>query len=228
MEESSRFHPSPGAVPTHVGIIPDGGRRWALAHGKTLSESYARTRLHLKTWVEFLLKKEIREITIYLSSIQNFKRDPAELKANLELVEASLKEEITVMAKEKNLRVIVSGQRQVLPETMVKTLFNIEQQTAGYNRGRLNFLLAYDPLAEIINAFRESGDPARFFNHLRITTPVDLVIRSGGAPVLSNFLPLQSAYARLFFSDKLFNDFEIVDLEMALENFGKTDRKFGE
>jgi len=225
---TSTYHPAATAIPQHVGIIPDGGRRWALKNKKTLTESYAETRMRLLNWVDFLVKKEVREITIYLSSIQNFKRNPEELGANLEMVEKSLNEEIIKLSMAKQLRVVVSGQQQVLPGAMVEAIRKIEQLTVDYQRGRLNFLLAYDPLVEIINAIGESENPASFLNHLKITTPVDLIIRTGGAPVLSNFLPLQSAYARLIFSDILFNDFTINNIEMILENFSMTERKFGE
>ena len=66
-----------------------------------------------------------------------------------------------------------------------------------------------------------------FITHLQITTPVDLVIRSGDAPLLSNFLPLQSAWARLYFTDKLFNDLTAEDVLQILRHFEKINRKFG-
>lgn len=228
IEKTSDFHPEPGPVPRHVGIIPDGGRRWAMAQGLTLEEAYVQTRASLQVFVGFLLEHGVKEISIYLSSIQNFRREADELVTNLDMVESSLTDEIGEIAQQRKLRVAIVGNRDIIPESLLAAVISIEQSTLYETGGRLNLLLAYDPLEEIIQAMKASENPARFFSNLRVTSPVDLIIRSGGAALLSNFLPIQSGFARLFFSDKLFNDLTIGDLDGILKDFAKTDRKFGE
>ncbi|MEI6435336.1 MAG: polyprenyl diphosphate synthase [Bacteroidota bacterium] len=228
MQFTSDFHPSSGAIPVHVGIIPDGGRRWAKAHSCTLREAYSQTKASLQIFVNYLIEKGALEISIYLSSIQNFRRNLDDLTANLDLIELALNNEIAEIAKNQNIKVIVAGNREILPKSLRVDIDSLEQLTRNNTRVRLNLLLAFDPFEEIINAMKASEIPDHFLNHLLIKTPVDLVIRSGGAPLLSNFLPLQSAYARLCFFDKLFNDLTTGDLDVVMENFAKTKRKFGE
>jgi undecaprenyl diphosphate synthase len=81
---------------------------------------------------------------------------------------------------------------------------------------------------EIIEAFNRSGTPELFYKHLAVSNPVDLIIRTGGANVMSGFLPLQSGFARLYFTDTLFNDFLAANLAEILGLFRNTIRKFGE
>jgi undecaprenyl diphosphate synthase len=228
MKKTFDFHPSHGSVPTHVGIIPDGGRRWAHAHGCTLEEAYKKTRSILEAMVGLLLEKGVRVISIYLSSIQNFRREPADLAVYVKLIESAFSNEITDIANLNDLKVVIAGNRLIIPSSLLSVVIAMEQSTSQNSRGQLNLLLAYDPLEEILDAVKKSDNPEYFYNHLWINTPVDIVIRTGNAQLLSNFLPLQSGYARLFFFDKLFNDFTTADLTKVLENFAKIERKFGE
>ncbi len=227
METTAYYHPSVEAVPLHVGIIPDGGRRWAKAHGCSLGESYACTRSFLQLLVEMFFNKGVQELSIYLSSIQNFRREPEDLEPYLAILESSLNNQITQLARHRQLRVVIAGNLDILPASLRTAIESIEQQTINYSSGRINLLLAYDPHEEIIKAVKSSGNMNEFITHLQITTPVDLVIRSGDAPLLSNFLPLQSAWARLYFTDKLFNDLTAEDVLQILRHFEKINRKFG-
>lgn len=228
MNSTADFHPIPGSAPRHLGIIPDGGRRWAKSNECSLQESYIRTRSLLQEMVGFLIEKGIHEISLYLSSIQNFRRTGADWDATLDLFESSFKKEITDTASHQNLKVVVTGNREIIPSSLANVIITLEQFTQKNDAGRLNLLFAYDPLVEITSALKTSGNPDIFFNFLSVSTPVDLVIRSGGATLLSNFLPLQSAFARLYFTNTLFNDMTTADLEEILVNFAKTERKFGE
>jgi undecaprenyl diphosphate synthase len=228
MEMKFGFHPAPGPLPRHVGIIPDGGRRWAAGHDCSLHQSYIQTKARLKEFVVFLTGKGVKEVSVYLSSIQNFRRTAAEMAANLTLLEEALQHEIAEIAEREDLLVIIAGSREMLPESLLGAVNTLEKKTERGMRGRLNLLIAYDPLAEILQALKTAEQAERFTDHLWVSTPVDLVIRSGGAPVLSNFLPLQSGFARLVLFDQLFNDLTTGDLDEVLEQFSKTERKFGE
>lgn len=227
MADSSGFHPIPGKIPSHIGIIPDGGRRWAKSRACTLDEAYRQTKSSLGIFVELLILRGVKEISIYLSSIQNFRREPSELKASLDMVEFALKNDIAEIAVKLGFRVVVAGNRAILPESLVSAIHSSADATKDYSKGRLNLLLAYDPLEEISHAVRSSPDPSEIYRHLWITTPLDLVIRTGGASLLSNFLPLQSAWARLYFTDKLFNDLTADDVLGVLDDFSNIERKFG-
>jgi undecaprenyl diphosphate synthase len=228
MHQANSFHPSPGPIPQHVGIIPDGGRRWAKAQGCTLQEAYIYTNSHLFQIANFLYQKNVKEISIYLSSIENFKRTDEEMSAYLGIVESALKNEIASLAHQRNLVVKISGDRQVFPLSLANEVNSLEKSTLNNTLGRLNLLMGYNPLHEIIQAIKSTTVPENFIRFLSVSTPVDIVFRSGGAPLLSNFLPLQSGYARLCFLNKLFNDLTFKDLEEALTDFANTERKFGE
>ncbi|MEI7499039.1 MAG: undecaprenyl diphosphate synthase family protein [Bacteroidota bacterium] len=228
MSTTSDFHPTPGSVPFHVGIIPDGGRRWALANGCTLENAYKHTRSLLEAFTSLLLENGVQMISIYLNSIQNFRRNPEVLSVNLGQIESGLKNEIKEIAERNNLRIVIAGNRKIIPESLLAAISKIEQSSLKNSNGQVNLLLAYDPLEEIIQACNASDNPNQFYKYLWVNTPVDLVIRTGKAPLLSNFLPLQSAYARLFFLDKLFNDLTTSDLKNVLNDFAKIERKFGE
>lgn len=227
MVETFNFHPSPGSIPFHVGIIPDGGRRWALANNCSLIEGYTRTRNLMNLHVERMLAFGVTDFSIFVSSIQNFRREYKEVNAMLEAVGSSLEYEIARLSGQHELRVVVAGKRSMLPDSLVKVVNHAEERTRGNRRGRLNLLLAYDPLEEIIEAFRAGKNHERFYEDLWINKPVDLVIRTGGANLLSNFLPLQCGYARLYCFDKLFNDFTSEDLDEVLTHFSMLQRKFG-
>jgi len=221
------FHPSAGPIPRHVGIIPDGGRRWAKAHSCELRDAYLFTRSSLRILVGLLIAKGVEEISIYLSSIQNFRRDQQEIGVNLEMVQLSLAEEIYEMAGEMNIRVVVAGNREILSASLTEKITAIEHLTEQHRAGRLNLLVAYDPIEEVLQAINSSVSPPDFIRHLWVTTPVDIVIRTGGVQLLSDFLPLQSAYARLYFENKLFNDLIPEDVIAILGHFAQLERKFG-
>lgn len=225
---SAEFHPVPGSPPRHIGIIPDGGRRWAKAHDCSLQEAYGVARSKLQEFVSFILDRGVQEISIYLSSIQNFRREADELDANLDIVESSMAREIAMLAEHRNLKVVMAGNRDILPETFQHEVSKLEQKTKNNTSGRLNFLIAYDPIEEIVQAIKASEAPEKFFTKLWVTTPVDFIVRSGKAPVMSNFLPIQSGYARLYFFGKLFNDLTLEDIICALENFSTIERKYGD
>jgi undecaprenyl diphosphate synthase len=228
MNPFDSFHPSSGPIPFHVGIIPDGGRRWAKVHGCTLQEAYIYTTSLLFQIAGFLYEKEVKEISIYLSSTDNFKRTADEMAANLGVVEAALRKEISSLANKRNIAVKITGDHRFFPPSLSAAVISIEKSTLNNTGGRLNLLIAYNPLDEIIQALKTTDVPERLFRNLMVSTPVDVVFRSGGARVMSNFLPLQSAFARLCFFDLLFNDLTIRDFEEALADFAATERKFGE
>ncbi len=227
MDEIPNFHPMPGNNLLHVGIIPDGGRRWALENKCSLNEGYTRSRQLMNLHVERLLAYGVTDFSIFISSIQNFCRDYQEINAMLEAVSSSLENEIDKLSGQHGLRVVVAGKRSMLPVSLIKAVENAEERTRGNRKGTLNLLLAYDPIEEILHAFNSSANHERFYEDLWITKPVDLVIRTGGAILLSNFLPLQCGYARLYCYDKLFNDFTTEDLDEVVHQFSMIERKFG-
>jgi undecaprenyl diphosphate synthase len=228
MSTTDTFHPENTIIPRHVGIIPDGGRRWAQSKGCSLTDSYNKTKVLIRDMVIFLTNSGVFEISIYLSSIQNFRRSAQEVEAFINVSTFAFQNDILILAREKKLRINIAGNRKAIPETFLKAIDFAESETRDFKKGKINILVAYNPVDEIIEATMKSNNPEDFLKNLWVTTPIDLVIRSGGADLLSNFLPLQSGFARLIFIDKLFNDLTINDLKQILKGFFDMERKFGD
>lgn len=227
MFENIHTHPTGETTPNHVGIIPDGGRRWAKAKGLTLEESYRHTRLNMQKLTERLIYTSVKEISVYISSIQNFRRGPEDLIPYLKSLESSFSQEIPSLAHQLNLKIVMAGDRDILPAGLRQLIEKVENESEGHQKARLNLLIAYDPWEELTEALNRCPDPSRLSHYLQVSTPVDMIIRTGGAPLLSNFLPLQSGFARFYCVDTLFNDFTVDDLQNILFAFSGLDRRFG-
>ena len=227
MKDITEFHPDNSRIPGHVGLIPDGGRRWAEKQGVSLAESYHKTKLFLAEICSYLFDAGVTEISIYLSSIQNFRRPQTEIEAFNTASEIAFGKEILQLAQKKLARIVVAGKKEILPSEYLKAIEFVEAKTEGFQNRTINLLIAYNPIEELMNAFSKSDTNNEILQNLWVKTPLHLIIRSGGANLLSNFLPLQSGFARLYFFDKLFNDLTINDFKEILNEFSYLDRKFG-
>ncbi|NTW24664.1 MAG: hypothetical protein HGA37_08195 [Lentimicrobium sp.] len=221
------FYPESSRKSIHIGIIPDGGRRWATNHKVSVRESYLRTKQLLAEIVDKLYANGIFEISLYLSSKENFKRPDNEVMAFNSVSIDAISDEIFQIAISRKINVKVAGLKGNLPEKYQAKIEFIEKETCSFENARLNLCIAYNPIEEIQQAFQKADGPDDFINHLWIKNPVDLIVRTGGANLLSNFIPLQSAYARLFFVDKLFNDINWNDFESIIKTYRLLDRKYG-
>lgn len=227
-QQQGNFHPQPINSIRHIGIIPDGGRRWAVANGVSLSESYEATRKKLAGFVGKLCGIGISEISIYLSSRQNFKRQENEIKAFTSQALLSLSSEVGIICNELGLKVTVAGKLSRQSEGFLKTVEDLIHKTTNHTQGKLNLCIEYDPFDEIQFALNQINKGEELWKGLWIKQPLDIVIRSGNANLLSNFLPMQSAYARLYFSEKLFNDMVWHDIENYIEDYQSLERKYGD
>jgi undecaprenyl diphosphate synthase len=227
VENITDFHPDNSGIPGHVGLIPDGGRRWAVKHNVGLEESYHKTKLFLAEICSYLFDVGVNEISIYLSSIQNFRRQQTEIDAFNTVSEIAFGREILQLAESKHVRVVFAGNRDILPRDYLKAIEIVEAKTSGFKNGAINLCIAYNPIEELYSAFSKSETNNEILKNLWVKTPLHLIIRSGGANLLSNFLPLQSGFARLYFLDDLFNDLTINNFKAIIYEFSMLDRKFG-
>jgi undecaprenyl diphosphate synthase len=132
------------------------------------------------------------------------------------------------------VRINVAGRINMFPEDMQKEMLELMEKTKDYSDYKLNLAMAYGGKAEIIDAVNRSINNGSeineeaLMNNLYIRDDVDLLIRPGGEHRLSNFLLWQSSYAEVYFSDKLWPEFEKEDLVKAVEWYGDRERRFGE
>ncbi len=226
----------------HVGIIPDGSRRWARLNkirdynGKQSGEAVERIVRHI-----FEQHPEIWEVSIWALSIDNLKRSAKDR----ELVYALIEREIKQLSKEietykRRIKVNFVGTRfRNLPETLVESAEKLSLKTRNNKQGVLNICAGYSGKQEIIDAFMSASrwfrkNPAikkiheGFFERfLMIPRPLDIVIRTGGEKRLSGFMLYQIEYAELFFIDTLWPDFSTKEFDEIMEEFKKRNRRFG-
>ncbi len=224
----ANFHPNKTDTLLHIGLIPDGGRRWAKKNNVSLEESYAVTRDLLQDMTKYFFSQGVSELSIYLSSAQNFRRSEAEISSFTEVTSNALSNEIINLAMLLNLRINIVGNSDSIPDYIMSLLQENNMKFDDQHVGTINLCIAYNPIEEIINATKLSGSINNFLDYLWVKNPLDLIIRSGGANLTSNFLPLQSGFARLYFLDELFNDVSLESVKNIMKEFLLLNRKFGD
>lgn len=222
------FHPSKSKSPRHIGLIPDGTRRWAQKHEQSLAEAYIKAMHKIVQCVEFFFQQGSESVSVYLSSVQNFRRSNEEVETLFQ-AEAMLCEVLLPnFAESHDTKVKIAGNKNMLPDYFQNAIYSIVQSTASYSSTQLFLCAAYSPLDEVVHAVKNSNNIDDFINCLWVPEPLDLVIRTSGANLLSNFLPLQVGYARIYTIDKLFNDTEIADFADIIREFKNIARLYGD
>ena len=224
------FHPRKGSLPRHVGLIPDGARRWSEINQVPLLDTYITSVEKVAQHIEYFFEKGVSTITIYHSSLQNYlnRSVPSQVMPFITATKHFVKNNLPGIISKYKPFIKVCGRLDVIPPEFNTLLSEINTAKESVATRKIYTLVAYNPLEEIISAIAQTKSPSPFVNHLWVDEPLDLVIRTSGANVLSNFLPLQSGFSRLYFVDKLYNDIEISDLETIFSEFSKIERKFGD
>jgi undecaprenyl diphosphate synthase len=221
------FHSTPNRV-QHVGLIPDGTRRWAKNHGVPLFDAYCKAMNQITQYIDYFLKEGCVAISVYLCSIENLKRTEMEISALFEAQKVLFDELLPALVAEWGTRVIVAGNVNLLPQYLRLAVDRTSKASCHYSSTRLYLCLAYNPLDEVLQAVGNPSSNGTFIDNLWVPEPLDLVIRTSGVNLLSNFLPLQAGYARIYTIDKLFNDTDISDFAPILSNFKQISRLYGE
>ncbi len=212
----------------HIGVIADGVRRWSQINNVPLTHAYLRGIEKTSEYASLFFKNGIKNVSIFGSSIHNFKRTKAEISAFTEAETIFCTNYLPQLAKQHNTKVISVGQHDILPTNFRDELSKIEKATENNNETKLYLLVAYDPIEEIIRAFSLTKDVKDFPKFLNVPEYLDLIIRTSGANLLSNFLPLQSGSARLYTLKKLFNDTTEEDIQKILNQYKRLHLLRGE
>lgn len=222
------FHPKGNNNPTHIGIIPDGTRRWAKINCFELYNAYEMAMYKLKELVELFISENIEVISLYFSSEQNFKRNLSEIEAFCRAETYFIEKLLPKLVREKNIKVVVVGHIEEVPSYLKKSLQKISKVSESNSKFQLNLLVNYNPFEELQFALKKSDNVEDFLNHLVVKEPLDLVIRTSDANLLSNFLLLQSGYARFYNINKLFNETRVNDFQQIINEFRLLNRRYGE
>jgi len=217
-------------IPHHIAIIMDGNRRWAKANGLSSSSGHKRGYENFKKIAEACYEAGVKILTAYAFSTENWKRSKTEVSFLMSLFENILKNEINFF-KDKKIKFNAIGQTERLPNKLQKLIFKATNETKNNKGGILNLAVSYGGRAEILDAVKKSTKEKKSFEDCLYTAgqpDPDLLIRTGGEMRLSGFLPWQSVYSELYFSEKMWPDFSENDLKNAIKEFQKRKRRFGE
>jgi undecaprenyl diphosphate synthase len=214
----------------HVAIIMDGNGRWAGQRGLNVLEGHREGARALKRTVQNSVKLGIEELTAYTFSTENWTRPDPEVEGLMALFAEMIQSE-TPELDEEGVRMRFIGRLEGVSDELQRQIEWAEGKTADNTQMTLFVAFNYGGRAEILDAAaRYSGGGEEEFSRLMYApdmTDPDLVIRTSGEIRLSNFLLWQSAYSELVFSDVLWPDFELADLEAALQEFESRRRRFG-
>jgi undecaprenyl diphosphate synthase len=223
-----KYHPSKRSIPNHVGIIPDGSRRWAIKNCISYYESYDMAMQNTCQIIELLYNMGINIISLYFSSSQNFERPVNEIEAFCKAESNFCNCYILPVIQKNDVHVDYYGNDSFLPLYFLESLNELKLRTKECTSKQLNLCVSYNPFVELWESIKKSNSPDSLLNNLWISSPVDLIIRTGKANLVSNFLLLQSGFARLYFPNKLINDLCQEDIKGIIDDFIRIERKYGE
>lgn len=224
-------------MPNHIAVIMDGNGRWAknkllprlIGHNKGLDS--------VKKIIEFSIKYKIKALTLYAFSTENWKRPIKEVEGLLKLFSQSISKE-SKKIHSNDIRLKFIGDVSILTKTLQEKIKKIEKETSRNTSLILNIALNYGGRLDIVNSvnnFYKNKNKTIKITEKNVANglytkgqpDVDLLIRTGGEQRISNFLIWQIAYAELYFSKKLWPDFNEKVFVDALYFFQNTERKFG-
>jgi len=218
----------------HIAIILDGNRRYAKARGLPAWKGHEAGAENVEKLLDWCRELDIKEITLYVLSTENLKREPEELKYLFKL----FKEWFRKFKKDKRIhenkiRMRFIGDLSLVPEDVSKLAREIEQDTKDYSNYIINFCFAYGGRLELVEAFNKLKDKKGKISEEDITNALwlkdepDMIIRTGTVKRTSNFLPWQAIYSEWIFLDKMWPEFSKEDLIACIKEFESRKRNFG-
>jgi undecaprenyl diphosphate synthase len=221
----------------HVAMIMDGNGRWANARGLPRVAGHRAGAKAVRRVVEAAPGVGIGTLTLYAFSSDNWQRPPREVGALMRLFRSYLASE-TERLIENGVRLSVIGRRDRLPEVLARAIAGAEAATASGTRLHLRLAIDYSARDAILRAATLAAgrevDRAGFeallgaaVGSVEPAPQVDLLVRSGGEQRLSDFLLWECAYAELWFTPRMWPDFDAATLAEAVAEFRRRDRRFG-
>ena len=221
-------------LPRHIAIIMDGNGRWAKKRGLPRTAGHKVGAETFRSIATYCQELGIQYLTIYAFSTENWKRPKDEVDTLMNLLEQYLQEAIDTMERD-HIRLKVLGDAAALSPKLQRMIAETNGISAHYDGFQTNICLNYGGRAEILRAAQlcaaagEDWTEENFSKYLwsaGIPDP-ELIIRPSGELRLSNFLLWQCAYSEFYFCDTLWPDFTRADLDKAIIDYQKRDRRFG-
>jgi undecaprenyl diphosphate synthase len=223
--------------PRHVAIIMDGNRRWAAARGLPSIAGHVQGVEAIRPIVKAAPDRGIEVLSLYVFSQENWRRTDEEVAGLFGLIDGAVRQYTDELVTE-GVRVRVIGRLHEAPTDIQRSIREAEEKTRGGERMALNIAFNYSGRSEVVDAVRAliaAGVPAKDVDEDRLGEQLytagqpdpDLIIRTGGEQRTSNFLLWQSAYAELVFCATLWPDFRQEDLDAAIAEFTRRQRRYG-
>ena len=224
----------PCPVPHHIAIVMDGNGRWATRRYLPRVAGHKKGVDALRVCVRHCGELGVKVLTVFAFSSENWNRPPEEVSGLMELLAAALSREVPQLNAD-GVRIQFVGDRSALSDKVRAGLASAEAATAANSRLVFNVCFNYGGRWDIAQAaarLAAEGTPiteqslGRAIATAHVADP-DLVIRTGGEKRISNFLLWQAAYSELYFSEKLWPDFDEAALDAAIADYSQRERRFG-
>jgi undecaprenyl diphosphate synthase len=223
-----------GRIPRHVAIVMDGNGRWATRRYLPRVAGHKKGMDALRACVRHCGERGVRVLTVFAFSSENWNRPPEEISSLMELLAMALGREVPQL-KAEGVRLHFIGDRAPLSDKVRAGLKQAEVETATNSRLVFNVCFNYGGRWDVAQAAaRLAAEGSTVTEHsltralaLAHVPDPDLVIRTGGERRLSNFLLWQAAYSELYFTDKLWPEFDNAALDEALADYAARERRFG-
>ena len=218
----------------HVAIIMDGNGRWGIKHKNSRNAGHRAGLYAVESVIDECLKINIKYLTLYTFSTENWKRPKKEINFLFNLLENFLTNKIDNLIK-KNIKVKFIGEINKLPIRLRKIIKNSELKTSKNSSLQVNVALNYGSKSELINSIKNIRKKKIKINEKNIDNNLftkniidpDILIRTGNTQRLSNFMLWQLAYTEIFFEKKLWPDFKSNDFKKILNKFKSIKRNYG-
>jgi undecaprenyl diphosphate synthase len=225
-------------IPQHIAIIMDGNRRWAKEHKLEMIMGHDKGIEIIEVLVEHAVKKQIPYMTFWAFSTENWNRGKIEVNMLMEVFRKFLNGPITKRLIAKGVKLQALGEYTAFPQDIVARIDELIAQSAENDAITINIALNYGGRLELIRAVQkiiadgvDSADiDEKLISHYLYTHDMpdpDFIIRTGGSYRLSGYLPWQSIYSELYFTDTYWPDFDTEEFDKALDEYTNRERRFG-
>ncbi|MFH1316572.1 MAG: polyprenyl diphosphate synthase [Candidatus Woesearchaeota archaeon] len=238
---SDKSEAGKGIKPLHIGIILDGNRRFAKRLMLQPWKGHEWGFEKLKKLFKWCKELDIKELSLYCFSMQNFNRPKKEFDYLMDIFKRAADDALTNEDIHNNkIKINPMGRWHLFPKEVVEAMERVKEATKDYNDYKINLCLAYGGREELIDAIKKIGRKIEageitdeqiteelIDNNVYNPDKPDLIIRTGGERRTSNFLIWQSSYSEWFFLEKTWPEFEKEDLIRVIEEYSNRDRRFG-
>tara|TARA_Y100001970_G_C14247621_1_gene869452 strand:+ start:2265 stop:2939 length:675 start_codon:yes stop_codon:yes gene_type:complete len=218
----------------HLAIIMDGNQRWSVKNNKTKLDGYTQGLKKVEEIISYSIIKKIPILTIYALSHENIKRKSVGLI--FQLIENFNKKFLKKITEEKTVKINFIGEKNLLSSRLKEIFTKVENSTKNFKKLQLNIVFNYGTFEELISIYKNINKKKlknidekiiRSNMYLKNLPDPDLLIRTGGYQRLSNFIILNLSYTELFFTDTLWPDLKLTEIDMIINKYKKIKRNYG-